>query len=146
MSFIKSNWNASKFDEKIDNERESRQLDIGATLPDGRQGRIRAKVIDIGDWNMDTDFYKFITVNLLTIASSIIGVDVIIRQDDSGKFSGAFYDLNGYDWNLDLVMGGIHAMGPTGITLSRTDAGTFDNTGFDQTSYNRGWITFWYIE
>jgi hypothetical protein len=40
--------------------------------------------------------------------------------------------------------GSILSVDATNVNLERTAAGIFDNTSFDATTYNRGWITITY--
>jgi len=96
--------------------------------------------IEIGDWDMDTTASVNVShVLSLTEWKTIRQIDVIIRNDgDTG-----YYPLRkGYDGVTGN--GFVNVIGSTNITLNRVTGGDFDNVNFDSTSYNRGWITFWY--
>ncbi len=43
------------------------------------------------------------------------------------------------------VVGGDFYVGATNVTIVRTAGGKFDLTGYDATTYNRGWITITYV-
>ncbi len=96
----------------------------------------KTKVVDIGDWNMDSD----ISVNPahgLTLAD-IRDVSVIIRNDaDTHRYSIS-HDAAG-------IAQGRWFITATTLDLSRTLSGFFDSINFDSTSYNRGWITITYV-
>lgn len=103
---------------------------------DANSNVVAYKVIDIGDWNMDTTT----SVNVahgLTLAN-IRSVDVVIRNDTDS----AYYQLNRTpSGNND---GTIDSIDSTNVGLARDTGGIFDSTSFDSTSYNRGWITIIY--
>lgn len=93
---------------------------------------IRFKVLNIGDWNMDTTGSVSVAHGLT--AANLIGAEVLI-YDDLG-LGGYSIERAGY-YNFEYVIG-------TSIVLSRTAGGAFDNTSFDATGYNRGKIIIWY--
>lgn len=94
---------------------------------------LKQKIVDIGDWNMDTTS-PLAVAHGLTL-SKIRDVAVMIRNDADTTY----YLLN------DTTNGGsILSIDATNVNLERTAAGIFDNTSFDSTSYNRGWITITY--
>ena len=98
------------------------------------------KEINIGDWDMDATASVNVAHGLsATEWKTIRQVDIIIRNDaDTG-----YYPLRkGYDGVTGN--GFVNVIGSTNITLNRVASGDFDNTNFDSTSYNRGWVTFWY--
>lgn len=96
------------------------------------------KVIDIGDWNMDT------TVNVgvnhgLTVAN-IRSISAIIRTD-GGAINRDFpcYSVSGTtDEYLEATT--------SQIRLYRATGGIFDDANYDSTSYNRGWVVIQYTE
>ena len=51
---------------------------------------------------------------------------------------------NAVAWNC-LEAGGVRNIDGTNVILYRRTGGDFDATDYDATSYNRGWITIWYI-
>ncbi len=98
---------------------------------------IKIKIIDIGDWNMDTT--TNVTVAHGLTGSKIRSVSAYIISD-AGNWT---YVLNGI--SSSGALGGSIAWDSTLIELSRVSSGLFDSTFFDSTSYNRGYITIWYL-
>ena len=102
----------------------------------GTGEKLRTKVIQIDDWDMDANS----SVNVahgLTLAK-IRSVSALIRRDDDALY----FDFHVYDpagANSRQI-----TVGSTNITLNRSDSGTFDTTDYNSTSYNRGWITIIY--
>jgi len=104
---------------------------------------LRKKIIDIGDWNMDTLGIIAVAHGLsATEWKTIRTISVMIRNDVGALFEGIFSlmfgDITG------AVAGNIQAINDTDINLQRTGTGYFDSTDFDSTGYNRGWITLEY--
>ena len=67
-------------------------------------------------------------------------IEAIIRDDLDSYYHKFGTDGDGGSPPHSITFGG------TNITLSRTNGGTYDSTGYDSTSYNRGWVTIWYEE
>lgn len=107
-------------------------VDIVGGVDAGSNGTfLKTKVIDIGDWNMDTTA----SVNVahgLTLGN-IRSIDVKIRDDD-----GVLFDLVSTSSGNS---GSYSSTGSANIVLRRVSGLGFDNTSFDSTSYNRGWVT-----
>jgi hypothetical protein len=111
---------------------------------------IKIKVIDIGDWNMDSASDKTVAHGIASGASKIKSVSVLIRPDIGSAFDGQLVTLEN-----SLVTGGgaaivnygaITGISDTDIALYRTpDLAAFDSNVFDATSFNRGWITITYV-
>ncbi|MHA1302131.1 MAG: hypothetical protein ACTSPI_00315 [Candidatus Heimdallarchaeaceae archaeon] len=98
--------------------------------------RITQVSIEIGDWNMDlTDWIN--VAHGITVGD-IRTVSVLIRHD-LGTF---IYPLDVY--SSGQSQGGINSISNTDITLMRGTGGLFDDTIFDSTSYNRGWVIIEY--
>lgn len=104
---------------------------------------LKMKVLDIGDWNMDTT--QTVDVSHGIGDEQLIRMVEVIIRDDGGSFT---YPLNSkgvilgsYDTD---VQGGVGRMTSTDIRLVRITSGFFDDTDFNSTSYNRGWVTIWY--
>jgi hypothetical protein len=99
--------------------------------------KLNTKVIDIGDWDMDSTF-EIDVVHGLTLAK-IRSMTVLIRNDADTSYT-----------NIDggVATGGITGIGAdsTEITLSRTNSGSYDTSFYSSTSYNRGWITIQYTD
>lgn len=101
--------------------------------------KLARKVINIGDWNMDS-------TGSVTVASGITMTKVrrmsaIIRMDDDSQYHNLTDSLNG----------SIYKLSGNNITLARTATGDpsgfgggFDNGNYDSTSFNRGWINLEY--
>lgn len=100
------------------------------------------KVIDIGDWNMDSTNIKSVAHGLT--AGNIRDVRVVIRNDAASAFS----DLNIPESSSASTYPeheGIFSWDSTNVIMTRRTGGYFDATSHDQTSYNRGWITIHYV-
>lgn len=102
--------------------------------PETMTGKIplSQKVIDIGDWDMDTNASKSIATGVPF--DNVRSVSALIRID--GDFD-----------TRDLLSNGDGTIYFTGssVSLNRVAAGSFDSTNYDSTSYNRGWVTIWYV-
>lgn len=105
---------------------------------------LKFKTIQIGSWNMDADEQK--DVELGIPSKNIRSVSVMIREDNK---EWRIYDLNKVNGFSKEVNGGIASIGTIGqeiILLTRTREGFFDQTLFDDSTINRGWITIGYLE
>lgn len=98
---------------------------------------MRRKIINIGDWNMDTTITKNVAHGL-TLAN-IRSAQAFIRSDDAS----ATNPLDKYDNPSGLVSGSVNIQS-TNVVLARTTGGLFDDTTYDSTSYNRGWVVILY--
>lgn len=95
--------------------------------------------IDIGDWNMDSTLFVVVPHGL--DEAKIRSVSALIRSDDLGGGTVQSHMLSddaGSEASFTTAVGQIF--------LQRTNAGIFDNTGFDSTPYNRGWIIIQYVD
>jgi hypothetical protein len=99
---------------------------------------IKRKIVDIGDWNMDSSLTA--TVATSVTGSTIRSANVMIRNDSSSSFLpidfmvGTGQEVSG-SFNIDS----------SGVfTLRRTASGFFDQTAFSATSFNRGYISIEY--
>lgn len=96
----------------------------------------KIKIVDIGDWNMDSTSSVSVTHNLTV--TDIRDINVVIKSD-----SGNLIPLNA---DTGTGPGGYwQEQTTTSVTLTRAASGIFDNTGHDQTSFNRGWVTITYV-
>jgi len=104
---------------------------------DGRTASMNTKVVEIGDWNMDSTT-QVNPSHGLTL-SKIRSISVVIRNDSGTlypfPFTGGYASLN-ERWILSS----------SNIVLSRFVGGVFDDPSFSSTSYNRGWITIQYTD
>jgi hypothetical protein len=77
------------------------------------------------------------------LKKKIVGIDVMIRNDDAGVmptplFSSSDGTINGY---FSFARASTWVLR---ITMTRVAGKLFDSVGFNDTSYNRGTITIWY--
>lgn len=92
----------------------------------------------IGDWDMDTTISVNVAHNLSsTEFKTIRNTSTTIRNDADTSYYELVNSGSG-------VQGGISEWDSTNIILQRVGGGLFDSTDFDSTSYNRGFVTFWY--
>lgn len=102
------------------------------------------KVVDIGDWNMDTTSIKQITHGL--VATKIRSVTAVIRSDDANdRFPVPC--ANATTSVVDLFFpsnSAPSAISNAVIVIARTTGGMFDSVNFNSTSFNRGWVTIMY--
>ncbi len=94
----------------------------------------------IGDWDMTATTSVAIAHNLSgTEWKTIRSTGIIIRNDaDDTYYDGSI--LTGVQTN-DV---GIAEFDSTNITVFRAAGGFFASADFDATSYNRGFVSFWY--
>lgn len=102
------------------------------------QGGLKRKVIDIGDWNMDTTLGVSVAHGL--DATKIRNVSVIIRNDSDTFRSNLIEDPNG----LFVVSGNI-GIDNTNIVLSRLGGGGYDDIAYNSAPFNRGFIVIDFI-
>jgi hypothetical protein len=110
---------------------------------------LSVRVIDIGDWDMDADANVIVACpGILT--ENIRGAHAVIRSD-AGAFGGStkHYPIQGVNASTSTQFGTIASYGDEGsegaVTLAREPAEFFDGITFDSTSYNRGWLTIFYV-
>ena len=108
---------------------------------------LKVKVVDIGEWDMDTggdgSATKTVAHGLSTDYKKIRSISVIIRDDNDANY----YDLDKVTTGSEIKEGGVSSIDATNITLAHSGRapGPFDNNVFDtDTSFNRGWVTIWY--
>lgn len=107
----------------------------------GSSATIKMKVIEIGDWNMDS-------TNTVSVAhgltyANIRDFSVKIRNDAAN----ATYPLDmarDFTFTGSNPADGFYYVGSTTVEMARTIGGFFDSVAYDSTSFNRGWITIWY--
>jgi hypothetical protein len=109
---------------------------IGVSIP-------KAAIFNIGDWNMNTT--NTVVVDPSLSGSKIYAVKAMIRGDAP---TGIYYPLDGTGLTGGTVtpQGGVQSWSASGITLNRLTGGMFDDTNFETTSYNRGYVIVWYID
>lgn len=98
---------------------------------------LRTKVIEIGDWNMDSTANVDVTHGVSK--DKIRSVSVLVRDDLGIVNSPLPLPATSGSTNFNGFR-----VGATSVQLYRESAGIFDNANFDSTSYNRGWVTVVY--
>jgi hypothetical protein len=101
---------------------------------------LKFKVVDIGDWNMDSS-------TTTTVAHGLTVTDirhaVAYVRNDANTTTHNLATIDGTGGSANSA-GSVTSIDSTNVELARQDSSTFDGTDFDSTSYNRGWITIWY--
>ncbi len=100
----------------------------------------KRKIVNIGDWDMDAS--TSVTVAHGLTLSKIRNVAVMI-VDDAGTTNYLLPAISSVD---GIAQAFILGTSGTDITLGRLGSGGFDNTSFNATSYNRGWVVIEYID
>lgn len=105
---------------------------------------IRTKIVEIGDWNMDTTGVINVAHGLTW--QKIISVHALIRDNTDSKRNM----LCGIDEFLDTT-GAVTAVSglyvnSSNVTIFRATNGYYDVPAYNATSYNRGWIFIQYID
>ncbi len=103
-----------------------------------RGGIYREKVVEIGDWDMDTDVLLSVAHGLPDF-TKIRGIQVMIRND-AGDEQQEIAQLNGGF----ATPPGSASCDATDIILNREAANFFDTPDYSATGYNRGWIKIEY--
>lgn len=98
--------------------------------------QLSTKVIEIGDWNMDTTASVSIPHGLT--AANIRTLNVIIRNDAATTYSPSPATDDFLQFEL------AHNYGVTNVAINRPNGGIFDSVLYDSTGFNRGWITITY--
>lgn len=107
----------------------------GGYIPSGDTA-VKYKVVNIGDWNMDSTGAVNIAHGLTL--STIRSVRAVIQDDAGTQFYPVPPDASS---SLPVYIG---YMTGTNVVLGRLASGFFDSTDFNATSYNRGWIIIEY--
>ena len=98
------------------------------------------EIIDIGDWDMDTDTGVSVAHGLVDF-KKIRRISVVIRPDADSAIIG----LESANITDAKPRGAITSTDATDVNLFRETGGGFDNALFSATSFNRGWIVIDYI-
>lgn len=112
-------------------------VDLATNIPttDGRT--ILTKLIDIGDWNMDST--ETIDIAHGLTSTKIINVIGMVRSDDDS----VRYGIDpGFSTGSRVYVSETNAIN---VRLARAVGGGTDNAGYDATSYNRGWLIIQYL-
>lgn len=112
------------------------------TAPSFQYPLIIEKIVEIGDWNMDSSSAVNVLHGLADF-KKIRSITGMIRNDaDTIYYPLLSASTTGNGTPLIAVIG----VTSTQIQLTRTDGSIFDAIAFDSTSYNRGWLVIGYIE
>lgn len=102
--------------------------------------KVRRLILDIGDWDMDTDANLSVTHGLADF-TKIRAVAAFVRNDTDT----IYYPLNTINFGTGVTQGGVNYWDTTEIRIGRLTGGTFDSADFNATGYNRGFIVIEYI-
>lgn len=119
-------------------------------LPASGTANLKIKVVEIGDWNMDSS--DAVTVDIGVSREDIRMIQAMIRSDLSSGLvplnSPQNFTGGSYGGGVENPGGGIdygsEGLGGTSIILSRATSGVFDTTDYNATAYNRGYVTVIY--
>lgn len=105
---------------------------------DHRPVLVLDEIIEIGDWDMDSTVW--VAINHELLASTIISVDVAIMDDSSTPTMAPHSNLvnagtGGTEVDVDFYVTS------SAVNINRRTGGIYDNASYNQTSFNRGWIT-----
>lgn len=68
----------------------------------------------------------------------------MIQADDDYVLANAKFELPYFDSTSIVAWFGSKLESPDQISIQRANGSLFDASGFDDTGYNRGWITIYY--
>lgn len=101
--------------------------------------RMGQKVVEIGDWNMDTTVTK--DVDIEVAHTKVRSISVLIKSDSNGYL----VPIDIPDPTTQLPAGSVGNIFGTEITLRRFDSARFDDAAFSDTGYNRGYVYVTYV-
>lgn len=111
--------------------------------------KLRTKIIEIGDWDMDTTEEVYVEHDLPDW-KKIRSISAVVRNDADDEYFQLGTDDNG-DVAATSGTGSVVGAGASNgfnaenvIRLGRTASGRYDAATFDSTGFNRGWITVTY--
>ena len=99
--------------------------------------KLNIKVVDVGDWNMDST--DSVSVSHGLTLSKIRSMSVLIRNDNDDNYLD-FSASSATTVNESI------ACGASNILLNRSGGSVFDSANYDSTSFNRGWVTIQYVD
>lgn len=103
---------------------------------------LNVKTIDMGDWDMENT--ASITVTHGLDLTKIRYFSAVVRNDDDTSYSPLTLGFTGVAGSEQA--GYIVRAGVSSVTLNRTLPGSYSHPDYNSTSYNRGWVTIWYID
>jgi hypothetical protein len=108
-------------------------------IPKSDDIKLRTKVINIGDWDMDAS--SSVNVNHGLTLANIRTLNVMVRNDAGTVFYPTETRTPAEGDSVYVAL-----INATFVQLERQPGSDFDSTLFDSTSYNRGWVTIQYVE
>ena len=115
---------------------------VEAVTDQGGGANLKVKVIDIGDWNMDTTATVSVAHGV-TQSKIRPPVSAMVRNDANTLKHTLMQGLAG----MAGFEAHLAAINSTAVVLTREADGYYDgNPSFDATSYNRGQVTIFYTE
>jgi hypothetical protein len=100
---------------------------------------LKCKIINIGNWNMDTTG-NIAVPHGLTLAN-IRSVNILIRNDQDSIYYAAGGSSSITNGEMQVW---VRYITTTTVDILRLTSGQLDNGSFNDPSYNRGWVTIWY--
>jgi hypothetical protein len=101
-------------------------------------GKMRRIVYEIGAWNMDTDASKIVSTDV--VFSKVRGISFVIINDAQDAIYPNGLTQSAFTPELEAAAGGTNTGGELSILMSRTNGGFFDDTDFNDTAVNRGFV------
>lgn len=101
-------------------------------------GKMRRIVYEIGAWNMDADASKIVSTDV--VFSKVRGISFVIINDAEDAIYPNGLTQSAFTPELEAAAGGTNTGGELTILMSRTAGGFFDDTGFNDTAVNRGFV------
>jgi len=118
----------------------SGQVDMPQGIDPGDNGTYwKTKIVNIGDWNMDSAA-NVSFAHGLTLAN-IRGITGMIRNDADTVYYPLANDPDS-SGTMDAWFNGVDG---TNVRIDRLGSGSFDGTDFNATSFNRGWVVLHYV-
>ena len=95
------------------------------------------KVVEIGDWNMDSTANVTVDHGLGASFRNIRHCSALIRNDGDDVY---YFLDKGANTGDTTPQGYVANIQSAGTALVRLNSGEFDNASYDSTGYNRGWM------
>jgi hypothetical protein len=97
--------------------------------------------MEIGDWDMDITQTLSVTHSLSTTEwKTVRNISVMIRNNDDNSYT----PLDTQSFLFAEQAGAVMYINQTEIMLYRRTNNYYDTGDYNDTGFNRGWITFWY--
>ena len=101
-------------------------------------GGMRRIVYEIGSWNMDADASKLVSTDV--VFSKVRGISFVIINDDGTQIYPNGLTQGSFTPDVEAAAGGANVSGELSVVMSRTAGGTFDDSSFNDTAVNRGYV------